>query len=700
LHYVNKTDSHNFINFCFEDRFSSEKSLMILLQTKNYGIIALQAFKYLSDLLTRIGALQNPNQEQNKSSLPSERREPRGSEPSSICLSPLKNESREGTPRDLVKEMLEGTRLFLENFDKVHEARETPAQSFKSPKNINTNPKSALKKSNTTAELHKRQTPTPSTSRNVKIDVTNSATKLVLKKQLSPKQSITPQPTRQGSQTPKAMSTAKPTYAKMHEKKDAIADIRRWSERDIIHNQSGGKKLTLVERLEKDEKNKLESERVVLFSECASRRNSNQVRKEADSKAKISKNNDTRKNSTPSSNSSKLEARRDSHATNSGVRSKNTSENQYSKRVSHNEDSDRRSPFSVKSILKNAFENNNKEIVEQRKYNSGEDFLDTLDGPNVGLNKKRNREHLEIQVETGKRPRNIEEMNKEEYFSQKGCSSSDVFPKEKTSPKALVGNLDFASLRNSHHLNKDANSHISKEKPHHYETPVLSSDDRLLRVLNQSPLSVEGGGDSSARWLAKDLAMFKNAPEPQPLDKLEQSNPKISYEDLRIIHYDDETKLAPGKFIARAMTRQEASKTHKEEKAERFVTFDGNDDLFTCNDKDNTPSNSKRNTPKAAFNENKNLFTGGTAKVSFDVRTDKETPAEKSLPSSKNHNGSSCDKTAQSATYMGTLEFNTSRSNYNVKDHQADGYSSARNRIFASEISNITHADKSLAEEW
>jgi len=168
-------------------------------------------------------------------------------------------------------------------------------------------------------------------------------------------------------------------------------------------------------------------------------------------------------------------------------------------------------------------------------------------------------------------------------------------------------------------------------------------------------------------------------------------------EDLRIIHYDDETKLAPGKFIARAMTRQEASKTHKEEKAERFVTFDGNDDLFTCNDKDNTPSNSKRNTPKAAFNENKNLFTGGTAKVSFDV---KETPAEKSLPSSRNHKGSSCDKTAQSATYMGTLEFNTSRSNYNVKDHQADGYSSARNRIFASEISNITHADKSLAEEW
>jgi len=45
LHYVNKTDSHNFINFCFEDRFSSEKSLMILLQTKklwNYRPSSLQ----------------------------------------------------------------------------------------------------------------------------------------------------------------------------------------------------------------------------------------------------------------------------------------------------------------------------------------------------------------------------------------------------------------------------------------------------------------------------------------------------------------------------------------------------------------------------------------------------------------------------------------------------------------------------------
>jgi len=528
---VNKTDSHNFINFCFEDRFSSEKSLLILLQTKNYGIIALQAFKYLSDLLTRIGALQNPNQEQNKSAYPSER--PRGSEPSSICLSPLKNESREGTPRDLVKEMLEGTRLFMENFDKSHNETPTP-NSYKSPKNNGTQKKdeikNTLKKSSTTADLHKKQPQLPNTSRNVRIDVTNSATRLALKKQLSPKQSVTPQPQRQG--TPKASTPSnskQPTYAKMHAKNEAIADIRRWTEKENIGDQSGSKKLTLVERLEKEDKNKLENERVVLFSECASRRNSNHVRKEADSKAKIPKN-DVRKNS--NSNIGKLEARRDSHQSALRTKNNNISENQFSKRASMSkadlEESDRKSPFSVKSILKNAFENK----AAENRYNQNEDFLDVLEGPS-NLNKKRNREPLEIQVDTtGKRSRNLDD-NKEEYFSQKGCASSDLFPKEKTSPKtspkALVGSLNFDSLRNrggsptSNLTGKDNIAPSTKDnKALHRETPLLSSDDRLGRVLNnQSPLSIEGG-DSSARWLAKDLAMFKTIPEPQPQDKLDR----------------------------------------------------------------------------------------------------------------------------------------------------------------------------------
>jgi len=535
LHYVNKTDSHNFINFCFEDRFSSEKSLLILLQTKNYGIIALQAFKYLSDLLTRIGALQNPNQEQqSKSPYTSERREPRGSEPSSICLSPLKNESREGTPRDLVKEMIEGTRLFLENFDKPHNETPTP-NSYKSPKNNGTQKKdeikNTLKKSSTTADLHKKQP--PNTSRNVRIDVTNSATRLALKKQLSPKQSVTPQPQRQG--TPKSTSNSKPTYAKMHAKNEAIVDIRRWTEKENIGDHSGSKKLTLVERLEKEDKNKLENERIVLFSECVSRRNSNQVRKEADAKAKLPKN-DVRKNS--NNNIGKLEARRESHTSALRTKNNNISENQFSKRASMSkvdlEESDRKSPFSVKSILKNAFENKDtKRDYVDKRYNVNEDFLDILDDPS-NLNKKRNREHLEIQIDTtGKRPRNLDE-NKEEYFSQKGCASSDLFPKEKTSPKALVGSLNFDSLRNrgsptSNLPNRDNITPSTKDnKAFHRETPLLSSDDRLSRVLNQSPLSIEGGGDSSARWLAKDLAMFKTIPEPQLQDKLEQSNPKIS----------------------------------------------------------------------------------------------------------------------------------------------------------------------------
>lgn len=535
LHYVNKTDNHNFINFCFEDRFSSEKSLLILLQTKNYGIIALQAFKYLSDLLTRIGALQNPNQEQQNKSP----NNPRGSEPSSICLSPLKNESREGTPRDLVKEMIEGTRLFLENFDKPHNETPTP-NSYKSPKsNCGTQKKdeikNTLKKSSTAADLHKK--PAPSTSRNVRIDVTNSATRLALKKQLSPKQSVTPQPQRQG--TPKSTPTnnMKPTYAKMHAKNEAIPDMRRWTEKEnIIGDQSGGKKLTLVERLEKEDKNKLENERVVLFSECASRRNSGQVRKEADAKAKIPSKNDVRKSS--NSNIGKLDARRDSHTSSAALRTKNNniSENQFSKRASmskvDHDESDRKSPFSVKSILKNAFDNK----VDKR-CNSNEDFMDILDGPS-NLNKKRNREPLEIQIDvTGKRPRNQDE-NKEEYFSQKGCASSDVFPKEKTSPKALVGSLNFDSLRNrgsptSNLMSKDNVTPPTKDtKALYRETPLLSSDDRLGRVLNQSPLSVEGGGDSSARWLAKDLAMFKTIPEPQPQDKLEQSSQKISCKNI------------------------------------------------------------------------------------------------------------------------------------------------------------------------
>jgi hypothetical protein len=156
----------------------------------------------------------------------------------------------------------------------------------------------------------------------------------------------------------------------MHAKNEAIADIRRWTEKENIGDQSGSKKLTLVERLEKDDKNKLENERVVLFSECASRRNSNQVRKEADAKAKISKN-DVRKNS--NSNIGKLEARRDSHTSALRTKNNNISENQFSKRASMSkvdlEESDRKSPFSVKSILKNAFEN--KDI----KRNQNELFL-------------------------------------------------------------------------------------------------------------------------------------------------------------------------------------------------------------------------------------------------------------------------------------------------------------------------------------
>ncbi len=164
-------------------------------------------------------------------------------------------------------------------------------------------------------------------------------------------------------------------------------------------------------------------------------------------------------------------------------------------------------------------------------------------------------------------------------------------------------------------------------------------------------------------------------------------------EDLRVVHFDDETKLAPQKFIARQMSRQEALHKDKDEKAERFVTFDGNDDLFTCGDKGDTPkqSTSKRNTPKA---DQKNLFTnGGATKVSFDMIPERDKAQEVSQCSTK-------IKENNTATHMGTLEFNTSRSNYNVRDHQQDGYSSARNRIFASEISGITH-DKSLGgDEW
>lgn len=158
---------------------------------------------------------------------------------------------------------------------------------------------------------------------------------------------------------------------------------------------------------------------------------------------------------------------------------------------------------------------------------------------------------------------------------------------------------------------------------------------------------------------------------------------------MRIVHFDDETKLAPQKFIARQMSRQEAAHHKvKEEKAERFVTFDGNDDLFTCGEKGDTPSQSasKRNTPKSSQNDHKNLFTSAAPKVSFDMIPEKDKVQEYSMKAKDN---------------LGTLEFNTSRSNYNVRDHQADGYSSARNRIFASEISGITHADKSLGgDEW
>jgi len=142
------------------------------------------------------------------------------------------------------------------------------------------------------------------------------------------------------------------------------------------------------------------------------------------------------------------------------------------------------------------------------------------------------------------------------------------------------------------------------------------------------------------------------------------------------------------------MSRQEAHHKGKEEKAERFVTFDGNDDLFTCGDKGDTPSHSasKRNTPKSSLNDQKNLFTSSVApKVSFDMIPEKDKAQEVSQCSMKAKDNNAVAH---------TLEFNTSRSNYNAREHQADGYSSARNRIFASEISGITH-DKSLGgDEW
>jgi len=275
--YLNKSDINNSVRFFFEERFISEKNIASLLKTKEYGIIALQAFRYIGDLLGHLNIPQ-PNQEQ---CFYPERREyiQYISEPSSICLSPLRNESRDITPRDLVTEMMEGKTTEEEEYERINYLQQITSKTSKSAN---------LKKGRQQDIASKVKSPQNSnkkalTSRIAKTAATTPQGHSPVKRLISKHQ-----------QSPDNLQSIEKNKYIQQSKFPPRLEIKQISYKELIgqHNQPLSSHRRFAENTERSQ---LDSERAILSLESARRRNTQKI-KEADPHFKDPKGNVTKLN--------------------------------------------------------------------------------------------------------------------------------------------------------------------------------------------------------------------------------------------------------------------------------------------------------------------------------------------------------------------------------------------------------------------
>ena len=422
ISYLHKADTQNFIRFFFEERFISERNIYSLLKAKEYATIALQAFRYIGDLLAHTNVPSQPLQEQKYYS---DRREYNHqiSEPSSICLSPFRKESLDITPRDLVTEMMEGMGIEQDGFDKAHYVQETP--SYKTPRNANNN-KGRLQNASS-------KVVTPHTSGNKTLTVRNAKTETATPQGNSPvKKVISPKGLKHQQSHGQLLNLKdKPVSSS---KLPPKLEIRQMSYKELSSAKQNQPLSSQRRNYENTEKSLLDSERAILSLESARRRNTQKL-KEADPQLKDPKGNVKKLNL-------EILDRRDNYKledkfSSTERKGRNFVEREFEEFTDKDyEKIEKKALTSGRSILKNGlFENENirKRTPENIKLlEIEEDEINTLRQRITGAQAKRTnsktQEYLELQITTNNNSTSFEHDQERNHILHSHRNKKDNLP--------------------------------------------------------------------------------------------------------------------------------------------------------------------------------------------------------------------------------------------------------------------------------
>ena len=581
--YINSTDDNNFAHFCFEERFSNEKSLYNLIHKKDHGTVALQAFRYISDLLGHVSmpAL-NHREDQAKSNwIPLEPKENLliSSEASSICFSPARADSRDVTPHDLVRD-LESTNkgMTLKSFDKVHKIQQK--DTLKAPLSA------GLRKPSTEKERAKkpnnnRDTKQQPLSARLKTDSSSSSVKTVPKNQASPSPSIYQKDALQAQS-----KKNKKSYSQLHAKMDQAVEHKTGQ---TFEKETGPlrRSSAAINNEPQFGRNGFDSDRGPLSS-----RNNEGRRPETDMIIKEGAYGTLRESSHVTL--LKMDTR-EKYTDQSGEANKPNHDEYYTKaREGEHIDSDRRSPVVVKSILKHGnrlYDNDDrgKALIEEdiKKELQRHVSPQNKRGDTSQENKLRDKILAEAYKELRKSPREFEE------------------PIRDRSP----GSLDLKkSLENVRNENR------SKHHDTSIEAIVLEenrkSSHARMRSLDGMPSTSNGKSSSLSAVINKNIdpksakGSLANVNPPSLTDcSIYRNNLDSSLFSRSIAQVQSNKDEQRASFYSprRSSPGLEGSVSPKEKNTERFVTFDGTDAqiILNPNDKESIQIAGKKQTTKA-----------------------------------------------------------------------------------------------------